>query len=114
MIHHERVVISGAAGIAYTSPAEGLAEYAKVAYTNGQAGGDVTITDEATGAVLLQLTDNNTDKDAPLRKQAMGADGAAIAGVYGRPPLSGRIKVETAQEAANTTVTVDVWWEQGY
>ena len=111
MLNHETVTIAGASGTAYTDrPATGYLEYISVTYTNGAIAGDVTITDEAEGTALLTLTDNNTDFGAPIRVQVTGITGSTIAANYARIPVTGRIKVVTAQEAANTTVVVVLYW----
>lgn len=111
MIKKETITITGASGTGYSdSPVDGLLEYIKVTYTNGAATGDVTITDEVSGLALLTLTDNTTNFSALVRGQASGITGSALTGVYDRLPISSRVKVVVAQENANTTVQVDVWY----
>jgi len=111
MIYHEQLTVSGVSGTVYsTRPAVGFLEYIKVLYTNGDAGGDVTITDDEEGTALLTLANNNTDKASPILVQVMGTTGSAIAATYSRIPLTSRIKMVVAQEAANSTVVADVWW----
>lgn len=108
----ERVVLSltGTSGTTYsTSSVEGTVEYVKVAYTNGQVGGDLTVTDEESGQELLAITDSNTAFEGPLLDAAVGANGAAIANEYRSPVISGRVKAVHAQQAANTVVTLTLW-----
>lgn len=113
MIGHETIIVSGASGTAYSDgPVMGLLEYIQVTYTNAAATGDVTITDDEATTSLLTLTDNTTNVSAPVRKQAITTANSAITGVYERIPLTSRIKVVVAQENANSTVQVDVWYER--
>lgn len=113
MIYHEQLTVTGTGGTVYTTQAlAGLIERIKVKYTNGDAGGDVTITDDETAAAVLTLTNGNTDKDGPLQVAVMGNTGAAIANVYAKLAVAGRLKCVVADEAANSTVTIDVWWSR--
>lgn len=110
MIRYKQLVVSGAAGIAQYIPAYGWLDFVRVTYTNGQAGGDLTLTDVQTGISLLALTNHNTSFAAAVRKQAVDQAGSAITGEYERVPFSGGLQLETAQQASNTVVTVDIWW----
>lgn len=111
MLRHKQVAISGASGTASVA-IQGMIEYVKIAYTNGQAGGDLAIADSQFGQSLLTLTNHNTNFDAAIRKQAVDTAGAAITGEYSRLPVAGEIAITTAQQASNTVVTVDIWWTE--
>lgn len=113
MLRHKQVSVTGASGAVDITPAHGFLEAVKVAYTNGQAGGDLTITDPQTGDTYLTRTNSNTDLAAtPVRKQAVDAAGSAITGIYERIPVTSGFTVTSAQQASNTTVVVDIWWQE--
>lgn len=111
MLRHKQVAISGASGNASVA-IQGFVEYIKIAYTNGQVGGDLTIVDAQAGQSILSLTNHNTNFDAAIRKQVVDTAGAAITGEYSRIPVAGEVTITTAQQASNTVVTVDIWWSE--
>lgn len=110
MLRRKSVTISGAGSTVSIGPIQGLLEHIRVAYTNGQATGDLTITDASNGVSILALVNHNTNVNFAVRKQAVDTAGTAITGEYARIPVSGELQIVTAQQAANTVVTVDVWW----
>lgn len=110
MMSYDSVTIAGVSGTDYTKTAVGVLEYLKVTYTNGDAGGDVVISDDQTGLVYMTLTNNNTNKAGTVQAQVIGVTGADLAGVYGKLPVVSRFKVVVAQEAANSSVKVEFWW----
>lgn len=113
MLRHKQVSISGAAGTADVAPAHGLLEAVKVTYTNGQSGGDLTITDPQTGDSYFTRTNSNTNLAAtPVRKQAVDPSGSAITGIYECVPVTSGFTVTTAEQASNTVVVVDIWWRE--
>jgi hypothetical protein len=110
MMNYDSVTISGVSGTAYSKTAVGHLEWIKVTYTNGDAGGDVVVSDDQTTLVYLTLTNNNANKSGPLEAQVIGITGADIANVYGKMPVVSRFKVAVAEEAANSVVKVELWW----
>lgn len=110
MLRKRSTTLSGTGVTATLGPIQGLLEHIKVTYTNGQATGDLTITDVATGISILALVNHNTNANFAIRKQAVDTAGSAITGEYARLPVSGELQLVTAQQASNTVVVVDVWW----
>ena len=112
MLRKKSITLAGAAVTTTLGPVQGLLEHIKVTYTNGQATGDLTITDVATGLSILALVNHNTNANFAIRKQAVDSAGTVIAGEYANLPISGELQLVTAQQASNTTVVVDVWWTE--
>lgn len=111
MIYRKVVDCSGASGTAYSSLSipNGLVEYLKVTYTNGNAGtGDITISDETDDVTIWSETNGATDVDNPIRKQALDPSGNYKD--YERIPITDRIKVVWAGHNANTSIEVVVWY----
>ena len=112
MLIRQTITCSAAAGTAYSAPFQGLIEAIKVDYTSGDAGGDLTVTDDEQGTAIMTLTSNATDKAGPLRAQTIGITGANITDLYGRIPVSGRVKAVWADHAAGTTIVITLWIEE--
>lgn len=112
MMRTKTLTLTGAAGTAYSTPLSGLVHYLAVDYTAGDAGGDLTLSDDETGLTLLSLISNATDKAGPVRVQGVGTDAVAIAGVYEPLPIVSRVKAVWADHAANTTIVVRVWVDE--
>lgn len=74
----------------------------------------ISLTDRPSGVdkTLLTLTDANDDADYPLRVQGVGADGAAIDGVYDLPFIVGvpRVVVSDGGNVASGAVVL-YWWK---
>lgn len=110
MISYESISIAGVSGTAYSKTAVGTLEYIQVTYTNGDAGGDVVVSDDQTGLVFMTLTDKNATVAGCPKGPVTDLVGVVIADEYVKLPVVSRFKVAVAQEAANSVVNVELWW----
>ncbi len=112
MIRHATLVATGNTTVT-SGPAHGELLYVNVDYdANCDAGTDVTLTDAQSGLTLLSLPNNNTDKQGPVRVQAISTGAVAIANIYECLPLTSAVTLTVAQNAATAVVTVTVWWRE--
>lgn len=105
-IYHGTLTLTGTTDTDYLE-VQGLIEWLKITYTNGNAGtGDIVITDEASGVVIYSETNGATDVDGPVRAQAIDRSGSAKT-AYERIPISSRIKAVSTGHNANTSIALD-------
>lgn len=110
-MRYSSVTLTGVSATGTIQPAHGELAYVKITYTNGNAAGDLTITDSQTGLVFLTITNSATNLSAPVRQIAKDTAGADITGIYGKLPITGGITVASAQHNSNTSILVEIWWE---
>lgn len=107
--------ITGTGGTGYIGPLEGVIEAFYLDTGDQAATLDVTITDHATGAAILVITNASADGWYPVRYPTVGPDGAALvyapAGspVEDKVPISGDLKVVWAQGGAAAVGTLYVF-----
>jgi len=110
-MRYAKVTLSGVSDTQTIQPASGELAYVRITYTNGNAAGDLTITDLQTGLVFLTITNSATDFSAPLLQQAKDPTGTAITGFYEEMPITGGFTIASAQHNSNTSILVEIWWE---
>lgn len=111
MMHYDTITLTGTADTDYSKTAVGTLRYMKLTYTNGDAGGDVVVSDDQTGLVYTTLTDKNAAVAGCPKAPVLDLVGVAIANVYVDMPVVSRFKAVSAQQAANTSILIQVWWE---
>jgi hypothetical protein len=88
---------SGAVATVYSPPVYGRVLNITALHDTLATTADLTISEEDTGLNILVITNLAADARYPIRIQSADSAGAAIAGQYESPTVSGRIKVVVAQ-----------------
>lgn len=111
MISYDTITLTGVTDTDYSKTAVGVLKYLKVTYTNGDAGGDVVISDDQTGLVFVTLTNKNAAVAGNVQAAVVDVSGVAIANVYTDLPVVSRFKAVSAEQAANTSILIQLWWD---
>jgi len=103
---------SGAATV-YSEPVDGeLLMVRAILGTMASGAVDIIITDDASGAAILTITNLAADTDYYPRGAAVSPAAAAITNSFVKIPVSGKIKAVVAQGTAAKTGTLHYWVEQ--
>jgi membrane-associated protease RseP (regulator of RpoE activity) len=114
-IRHEVVdILTDGAGAAtvYSEPLDGQVLMVRAILGTLASGVvDITITDAASGAAILTITNLAADTDYPVRVTAKDTSGAAITGSFVPVVVSGLVKVVVAAGGAAATGAIHLWVE---